>query len=86
MQAKSWTAVAVKGDRLKRWEVLEDSAGTGKIVVAEHIRTEAYARLIAAAPDLLEALQACVFYAISGGDEWVADKAQAALTKATEEQ
>lgn len=47
--------------------------------------TEQYAnaRLIAAAPELLEALQACIDYGVMTGDEWVTAKAHAAIAKAT---
>jgi hypothetical protein len=44
----------------------------------------ANARLIAAAPDLLEALQSCLDYGSMTGDEWVKEKAIAAIKKATE--
>lgn len=40
------------------------------------------ARLIASAPELLEALQACLDYGSMTGDEWVTDKAIAAIAKA----
>ena len=56
-----------------------------KAVLSGSIRcnTEADARLIAAAPDLLEALKACIDYGAMTGDDWVAEKARAAITKAT---
>lgn len=44
---------------------------------------EADAHLIAAAPDLLEALEACIDYGAMTGDDWVMDKARAAIAKAT---
>ncbi|MEB5935519.1 hypothetical protein MXL15_25360 [Pseudomonas mosselii] len=44
---------------------------------------EANARLIAAAPDLLEALESCIEHGSMTGAEWVADKARAAIAKAT---
>jgi hypothetical protein len=53
--------------------------------VAEIVHGEANARLIAAAPDLLEALQACFEYGAMTGDDWVADRAEAAIAKATGE-
>lgn len=40
------------------------------------------ARLITAAPDLLEALEACIDYGVITGAEWVIEKAQHALIKA----
>lgn len=43
----------------------------------------ANARLIAAAPELLEALNACIDYGAMTGDEWVTSKARAAIAKAT---
>ena len=45
---------------------------------------QANARLIAAAPDLLEALQSCLDYGSMTGDEWVKEKAISAIKKATE--
>jgi len=42
----------------------------------------ANARLIAAAPDLYEALQACIDYGSMTGAEWVVEKARASLAKA----
>lgn len=44
---------------------------------------KANARLIAAAPELLEALNACIDYGAMTGDEWVTSKARAAIAKAT---
>jgi len=56
-----YEAWPVKGDRLKRWIVVcvnpEHCPGTGKQVLAEHIRTESDARLFAAAPEMLAALK-----------------------------
>ena len=46
---------------------------------------EANARLIAAAPELLEALEACINYGSLTGDEWVIDKVRYAIVKATGE-
>ena len=43
---------------------------------------DANARLIAAAPDLLAFAQSVVRYAGSAGDDYLADKARAAITKA----
>jgi hypothetical protein len=40
------------------------------------------ARLIAAAPDLLEALRAAIDYGAMTGDDWVAEKVAAAIAKA----
>ena len=48
-----WAAHPVPNDRLERWLVTAPGAGVGKPVVAEKIRTEGNARLIAAAPALL---------------------------------
>jgi len=39
--------------------------------------------LIAAAPELLEALQACLDYGSICGDEWVIEKVENAIAKAT---
>lgn len=44
--------------------------------------TAANASLIAAAPDLLEALETCIDYGSMTGGEWVSDKARAAIAKA----
>jgi hypothetical protein len=44
--------------------------------------TKANARLIAAAPDLLEALEACLDYGSLTGAEWVLEKARAAIARA----
>lgn len=46
---------------------------------------EANARLIAAAPDLLGALQAALDYGSMTGASWIEDKARAAIAKATGE-
>lgn len=43
---------------------------------------EANARLIAAAPCLLEALEACMDYGSMTGHDWVIEKALAAIAKA----
>jgi hypothetical protein len=45
----------------------------------------ANARLIAAAPDLLEALQAVIDHGSMTGADWASDKARAAIAKATGE-
>lgn len=44
----------------------------------------ANAKLIAAAPDLLEALESCINYGAMTGDEWLTEKARAAIAKATQ--
>lgn len=44
--------------------------------------TVANAFLISAAPELLEALEACLDYGSMTGDDWVTDKARAAIAKA----
>jgi hypothetical protein len=46
-----------KNDRLKRWQILGFSEGRGKPVIADNIRSEDFANLIAAAPDMYEALE-----------------------------
>ena len=51
--------------------------------VVDFVYEEADARLIAAAPDLLEALESCVEHGSMNGDEWVIHKARAAIAKAT---
>jgi len=43
---------------------------------------EADLNLVLAAPDLLEALEACMDYGSITGADWVAEKARAAITKA----
>jgi hypothetical protein len=43
---------------------------------------KANARLMSAAPDLLDALESCVSYGSMTGDEWVIEKARAAIAKA----
>ena len=43
----------------------------------------ANATLIAAAPELLQALEACINYGSMTGDDWVIEKARAAIAKAT---
>ena len=45
--------------------------------------TDANAKLIAASPDLLEALQAVVNYGVMTGDDWIEEKVLAAIAKAT---
>ncbi|WP_288076902.1 hypothetical protein [Pseudomonas sp.] len=45
----------------------------------------ANAQMMAAAPELLEALQACLEHGSMTGAEWVEEKARAAIAKAKEE-
>jgi len=56
----------------------------GKDVLSGQIvcKSDYDALLIAAAPDLLEALEACMDYGSITGADWVAEKARAAITKA----
>ncbi len=69
-----YEAWPVKGDRLARWMVVcvnpQRCPGRGKEMVAERIRTEATARQLAAAPDLVEALNAsrAILKSILGDD------------------
>lgn len=49
-------------------------------------RDKANAHLIAAVPELLEALEACLDYGSMTGAEWVKEKARAAIAKARGEQ
>lgn len=58
----------------------EDDSESGDFLVDE--QTRANARLIAAAPDLLDALEACYDYGGLTGDSWVVDKVVAAIEKA----
>lgn len=52
-------------------------------VVGDNAEADANGCLMAAAPDLLAALQACLDYGSMTGDEWVVDRAIAAIAKAT---
>lgn len=53
-----WKAVPLR-DRLHKWCVVADgSAGTGKPLVADGIRTEGHAEALAAAPDAFAELKA----------------------------
>ena len=53
-----WKAVLVHNDRLHRYAVVDTlGIGKGKRIICKHIRTETEAMLIAAAPELLEALE-----------------------------
>lgn len=54
--------------------------------VTQPFNSLANARLIAAAPELYEALQAAVDYGCMTGDEWVMEMALAALAKAGSQQ
>ncbi|WP_272582792.1 hypothetical protein [Providencia sp. PROV261] len=47
---------------------------------------DANAHLIAAAPELLEALQSLLTYGCITGDDWVIEKAEAAISKALGQQ
>jgi hypothetical protein len=79
----------------KQWSVVADSEiGThsdqqnreyyGGALVCESVRTEANARLIAAAPELLEALKEAVCaLEVCGKDFRATEVARAAITKAT---
>lgn len=65
-------------------------AFNGAYIVAADVAGEANAKLIAAAPDLLEALQAmvvhhtpCEWVDTSGEQYWHLNKARAAIAKAT---
>ena len=49
-------------------------------------RDKANAHLIAAAPELLSALQACLDYGSMTGSKWVEEKVRAVIAKATGEQ
>ena len=55
------------------------------VIGISHDEEFANARLIAAAPELLEALQSCLDHGCMTGADWVSDKAQAAIAKATGE-
>ena len=73
------------------WLVLDpDSSTTDPILRGEiHCGNPANARLIAAAPDLLKALQAMLTHMGMDEDEWnkpTFDQARAAIAKATGEQ
>lgn len=58
-------------------------AGPMFIATVDHCRAQMdNARLIAAAPDLLEALESCIEHGSMTGAEWVVDKARAAIAKA----
>lgn len=80
-----WTPCPLPRDRLGRWLVTSPGAGTGKPVICERIRTEANAKLIAAAPDLLTALEAVVAAARVSDTELALalDAARTAIAKAT---
>lgn len=63
--------------------VSDDEEIVTTVVEAVARGDEANARLIAAAPELLEALQAVIDYGSMTGAEWVAEQALAAIAKAT---
>ena len=69
-----YEAWPVKGDRLERWMVVcvnpQRCPGRGKEMVAERVRAEETARLLAAAPDLAEGLKAAraILKSILGAD------------------
>lgn len=53
----------------------------GGYLIAESC-AEADARLIAAAPELLDALESCINYGAMTGDKWVTEKVLDAIAKA----
>lgn len=59
---------------------------SGSFFVENSAECKANANLIAAAPELVEALQACLDHGSMTGSEWVEEKARAAIAKATGEQ
>ncbi|MDB5887052.1 MAG: hypothetical protein JWR74_3223 [Polaromonas sp.] len=61
-----------------------DAQGDSRHAFANAV-IERHERIRAAAPELLVALQACLSYGSMTGDEWVTDKAYAAIAKATGE-
>lgn len=75
-----------KNDRLQRYDIVcVSDQGRGKTIVAENVRTVEQARLIAAAPELLDALKDL---ANCGAEAWGEDRpcvvyARAAIAKAT---
>lgn len=52
-----WQALIMRGDRLKRWLILEKTDTPGKAVIAVGIRGRERATVLAAAPDMLKALE-----------------------------
>lgn len=66
---------------------VEPDSGMGSVGTWIDCNTEENARLVAAAPELLEALQRLLAQDDNGEDEiWVRNKARAAIAKATGEQ
>ncbi|MEY0949681.1 hypothetical protein AB7179_05690 [Providencia manganoxydans] len=61
-----------------------DDEGASKDIGIE--TKQANAHLIAAAPELLEALQSLLTYGCITGDDWVIEKAEAAISKALGQQ
>jgi hypothetical protein len=77
-----WETQRVEEDRLVLWG-REDALGTFKIAdIYETANNEANARLIAAAPELLEALEMLVGPEGDLYDQYAHDKARAAIKKA----
>lgn len=64
------------------WIVATDPEGCDCIDSGDGGFEREDAHLIAAAPELYEALETCLLYGAMTGDEWVTAKAEAALAKA----
>ena len=73
-------------DRLGRYAILQAGAGP-RPIIADNIRTEADALCMAAAPELLEALESLVreVEGYFSAEELRLDRARAAIIKATKE-
>lgn len=85
--AGEWSTTAYYDGKQSKGQIILSDA-TGKTLIGEiysNKEQDANARLIASAPDLLEALQSCLNWAKNGNQEHliVFEAAQAAINKAT---
>lgn len=72
-KSEIWTA-----EGFEYWTIFDEDDE----IVADCVRTLDDANIIAAAPELLEALEHCVNHGAMTGGEWVINKALAAVAKA----
>lgn len=81
-----WSVDAPSGDPdlgYGKWESLAVVYGCEDEPQIGERKGKCNALLIAAAPELLDALKACIDHGSMTGDDWVTDKALAAIAKAT---